>query len=511
MNNTTPSAATFDSTTFSRRKQVAKRRNKRQNGFTNGYVQSVMFEDLEPQEPEVPPPIPDDRKVVKEYTKPKPGYYPQKSNNSKRPQGGKKRKSNYQFLSEILDLLDYKPLLEELDDYRWTGSRYIGRRGYGPRTLLRLYFAKHLLNEQFDIKLLERVRDSAELRAVLGLDEDVPSHTVFSRFRSRLVQHRDRLDDCISEFIDRIRHLLPSQFKRPGKPMEQLAALGEMVAVDTTVTRSWANGNNGYGRREYIPVTDHDARWGYKNSGKSKDSEPEYIFGYRIHLMVDATHGLPIGYIVTSANESDNEFLLPLVEQTLQRHGWLQIKTLLADRGYDDGGLFHALWKLGIDPIIKIRKPTAKDKLYDGIYGKHGAPMCLGGKEMEFVQTDAVNGKHEFRCPPGGCHLKAKSGWNIRHCDIDHAEDPAQHLRALGGRTARASKEWKAKYRKRWEVERWIRSAKASRGLEHHRQRRLPRIELLTATSVLTYLATALSRLEAGDYRNMRKMRVVSS
>lgn len=377
--------------------------------------------------------------------------------------------------------------------------------------MLRLYFAKHLLNEQFDIKLLERVADSAELRAVIGLNDAVPSHTVFSRFRSRLVQHRHLLDACITEFLNRIRHLLPAQFKRPGKPMEQLAALGEMVAVDTTVTRSWANGNNGYNKRAHIPVTDPDAWWGYKNSGKTKDSEPDYIFGYRVHLMVDATHGLPLGYIVTSANESDNEFLMPLVNQTLHQHGWLQIKTLLADRGYDDGKLFAALWKMGIDPIIHIKKPTAKDKLYGGNYGKHGAPMCLGNQEMDFVQTDPATSQHQFRCPPGGCHLKAKNGWNFKYCDIVEWENPVNNLRAMGGRTARASKEWKAKYRKRWEVERFIRSAKASRGLEHHRQRRQARIELLTATSVLTYLATALARLEAGDYRNMRKMRVAST
>ena len=374
--------------------------------------------------------------------------------------------------------------------------------------MLRVYFAKHLLNEEFDNQFLERVADSAELRAVLGIGEAVPSPTVFSRFRSRLVQHRPLLDDCIAKFIDRIRHLLPAQFKKPGKPMKQLASLGEMVAVDSTVIRSWANGNNGLGNRTHIPVTDPDARWGYKNSGSSKDSEPVFIFGYRIHLMVDATHGLPIGYIVTSANESDNNYLMPLVKQALRRHGWMRIKTVLADRGYDDGKLFASLWKMGVDPIIHIKKPTAKDKLYDGVYSKRGSPMCLGNQEMAFVQTDPTDGKHQFRCPDGGCHLKNKSGWNVRYCDIEHAEDPANNLRALGGRTARASKEWRQKYAKRQSVERFIRSTKASRGLEHHRQRRQKRIELLAATSVLTYLATALARLEAGDYRNMRLMRI---
>ena len=46
----------------------------------------------------------------------------------------------------------------------------------------------------------------------------------------------------------------------------------------------------------------------------------------------------------------------------------------------------------------------------------------------------------------------------VTHCDTVEWEDPAKKLPALGGWVARASKEWRELFRKRYSVERVFRS-----------------------------------------------------
>ena len=502
-------AATLESIPPDGLQQVANRGRKKTKGRESKVVQTSMFEATEPLKTS-PSPKTDtvSRPKRREFVpKPnKPDYYPQKANHSKRKQ--RLERLDLKLLEEILETLNFKPLVNALDAYRWMGDRYRGRRGYPPDAMLRLYFAKHILNISFDVKLLNHVAQSPELRRICRLGDVVPSATALSRFRKKLTTMLSLLDDCKNDLLDKIRPLLPATKKRPGKPEEALPPLGEVVAVDTTVVKSWANGNNGKGMRAHIPLADHDAKWGYKNSASSKKSEPVYVFGYRVHLIADASHELPLDYIVTPANASESTYLEPLLRQAITKLPWLKIRTFLGDRGYHGSDIFRMLWRMGIDPIIRIPEPTAKDGLYDGIYTKKGAPKCMGGKQMDYIQTDPTSFKHLFQCPAGGCQLKAKSGWNVKYCDISEWEDPVDNLRALGWKTARASKEWRRMYRKRWSIERVNKQLKSSRGLEDHRQRGLARIELLTATSVLTLLGTVLARLRRGDYRHMRRMKL---
>ena len=67
---------------------------------------------------------------------------------------------------------------------------------------------------------------------------------------------------------------------------------------------------------------------------------------------------------------------------------------------------------------------------------------------------------------------------------------------------------WKRLYRVRMSIERIFRSLKHSRGLEGHCVRGLRKITLHAALSALTFQATALARLRAGDADGMRRMTV---
>ena len=108
-------------------------------------------------------------------------------------------------------------------------------------------------------------------------------------------------------------------------------------------------------------------------------------FGYKLHLLVDVTYELPVGYRVTKASRADSEEMIPMVEEAKQRH-FKGIETLAADKAYDSGPHNEALYDgYGIKPVIDIRD-TWKDgeetkalcsERYDNIaYDYRGKVYC---------------------------------------------------------------------------------------------------------------------------------------
>ena len=404
-------------------------------------------------------------------------------------------KSGYGFLTALLDGLDDRPLLNALQAYRRTG-----RPGYPLRAMLRAYLAKFILNIRYNNQLLERLRGSRKLRQVCGFGDAVPSESAMSRFTERLTHHQDLVDQCLVNVTDELRELAPTVKRREGRQDQPLPPLGAVLAVDSTLFETYSNPNRKV-------VSDSDARWGLKHRAKAKDGKQEWGFGYKMHLISDATHGVPLAFTITPANENDSTQLPPALRKTLAAYPWLEPGCLLADRGYDSLANHQFLVRLGIIPVIHIRKPTAQDGLYDGIYTAEGKPTCLGQQPMEYVRTDPETGAHLFRCQAGGCPLKTKGTKAVIHCDTEIWEDANANLRVLGP-LPRFTEAWKRLYRLRMSIERIFRSLKHSRGLEGHCVRGLRKITLQATLSVLTFQMTALARLRAKDQDRMRRMTV---
>ena len=214
-----------------------------------------------------------------------------------------------------------------------------------------------------------------------------------------------------------------------------------------------------------------------------------------------------MAFVVTPANENDSTQLPVVLSKTLDAHPWMQPGCLLADRGYDSLVNHQFLVGLEVIPVIHIRKPTAEDGLYDGIYKESGEPTCMGGEAMEYIRTDPETGAHLFRCRTGGCPLKTEGTKAVIHCDGKVWERPDANLRVLGP-LPRFTDAWKRLYRQRMSIERVFRSLKHSRGLEGHCARGMRKIKLHATLSLLTYQATVLTRLRAGDAGRMRHMAV---
>ena len=284
---------------------------------------------------------------------------------------------------------------------------------------------------------------------------------------------------------------------------ELLPGFGDVVAIDSTDVHSHSNPrkkNKGTG----LP-SDPEARWGVAHSVRAKDKDGKvFYFGYKLHMVSDAIHDLPIAFKVTPGNRNDSPELPDVIDRAIAAFDWFNPKATLGDRGYDALKNFEYLYlQHGIDPIIHIRKPGYRDGLYDELYNEDILPLCIGNVPMEYVGQDG-EGQDIYRCRSGGCHLKEGLHAGIRHCDTVFTEDPTKHLRVLGGNTRRGSREWWALYHKRWSVERVFKSLKESRRLDQHCIRGLKQITLHASMSVLVYQANAVVKARIGRLDELR-------
>ena len=397
-------------------------------------------------------------------------------------------KSGYALLSSILDGIEDDELLHALQLTRPTG-----RPGYPFRSMWRAWLCKYILRVRYNVELTDRLRGSSKLREICGFGGAVPSESTFCRFFSRLTYFQALVEQCVVAVTDQLGLKLPD--------------LGKIVAVDSTAVETYENPNRKTARGE--PCGDTDARWGVKHSSKTKEGQTEYFFGYKVHTIADVIHGIPLGFVMTPGNEGDTRLLPELVRKAQQTHGWLRPDYLLADRGYDSTRNHLFLMDQDITPVIHMTRPSHTE-LHQGIYDDKGSPTCLGKSSMEYVRTDPETGHHLFQCPTGGCKMKQRGTKATRHCDTEVWEDPAEQPRIVGV-LPRASPLWKSLYKKRWGIERIFRSLKHSRNLDQHCFRGLRKNLLHATLSMLTYSATVLGRLTAGDERRMRLMRVNAS
>ena len=410
-----------------------------------------------------------------------------------------------------------------------------GNPGFPADAMLRAFVMQYALAERYANGFLNRLGSDERLLRICRLG-CAPSEGAYSRFKKKLAPLKDRLWIKVAEAFlecgDEIERL-----REAGLIPEDTPPLGQSLVMDSTDVEAWAKpGRTSRKTGEEIPSKDPDAQWGHRTAknprsskprasrqGKSKtktakaedagdgpkDTKDELYFGYKVNTIADANHGLPMFAATRPANASDVTVMVEDLEACLSLYPTLKKKYFLTDKGYDKlDNMVHVV-SVGMIPVMAVRRPE-KDKetglrLYDGTYDEDGRPTCIGGKSMEYVETDPEKG-HLFRCPAEGCPLKETVQFT-RHCDYEHYEKPGWLLRVVG-LLPRCSEEWKAEYRKRPIIERYFSSDKHSRMLDSHRYMNDQKVGLHVVMSTFTYLATALAHLKANDYAHMRHMRI---
>ena len=445
-------------------------------------------------------------------------------------------RSGYSFLQAVVAGVVSRAtsLVELLEE----PHRHGGNPGYPADAMLAAHVMQFALGERYANGFLNRLGSDEKLLGICGL-ESAPSEGAYSRFRKKLTVHLDAIEAIVADVFlacgDEIERL-----REAGVVPEDKPPLGRSLVIDSTDVEAWARpGRKSRKTGEEIPSKDPDAKWGHRTaknarsskprSGKrsksktakkkgdgssaapgQKDSKDELYFGYKVDVITDANHGLPMFAETRSANVSDVAVMVQDLDDCLALYRTLSPRYFLGDKGYDSlDNILHII-RLGLIPIVAIRRPE-KDKetsrrLYDGIYDEDGRPTCIGGKSMEYVETDPEKG-HLFRCPADGCPLKETVQFT-RHCDGEHYEKPEGRLLRIVGLLPRCSEEWKAEYKKRPIEERYFSSGKHSRLLDTHRYLKIEKVSLHVAMSILAYLATALAHLQADDYAHMRHMRI---
>ena len=389
------------------------------------------------------------------------------------------RPDAFATLSDIFASASDAGLLARLWLYRSKG----GRPGYPLRPLWRAYLASFVLNLDSTNDLIRLLRQDRIFRRLCGFGDKLPHRTTFNRFISRLACHPELVEESRTNITNKLKELLPD--------------LGEEVAVDSTAVRTHANPNR-------KTLSDPEATWMPKTSATSKTGK-EWYYGYKLHMVVDANHGVPLATKITTGSVNDSPELPSVIDKARKTLGWFGPKYAMADKGYDAKTNYQYLYDSGIEPVILIRRPS-NTVLRDGIYTDAGTPTCLGQVPMEYVRSDPERG-HLYRCRAGGCHLMDSRVGLVTRCDDEVWEDPSKNLRLFGTiELRRDSSEWRALYRKRQAIERTFKSLKQSRRLERHCTRGQRQITLHCLMSVLSYQATALVTAKAGRPARMRWM-----
>ncbi|MCH7654362.1 MAG: transposase [Chloroflexi bacterium] len=235
------------------------------------------------------------------------------------------------------------------------GPRRRGPKGHPLRALWRCFVAKHRLGLHSTDAMIRALHDNPYLAAVCGIDspEAIPHKSTFSRFFAKLA--RDRMS--LSMVKDVSRRLVRHHY-------ETLPGFGERVALDSTTLKGWANGGKG-------KKVDPDAGWSVK---RGTQGVKEYVFGYKLHLLVDCEYELPIAAHVSAGNVNDSVRASNVLSEARVAAPGFHPRALMADAGYS-GAAFQVLLTRQYDirrPVIDINK--SHRRLLERLEGWYGSP-----------------------------------------------------------------------------------------------------------------------------------------
>jgi len=432
-----------------------------------------------------------------------------------------KKLFGWEEIEELGDLKRLRLVLENMPDeglmQTLEQERDRGRNEYPVRAVWNSVLAG-VVYEHVSVQSLRReLLRNGQLRQVCGFaveggTEAVPPSWVYSRFLRALMRHKDEIDVMFRKLVEGLQ--------------EELKDFGQYLAVDGKAIRTHARGRKREEGEEQEPDgrRDVDANWGAKTyRGVREDGtaweKVKSWFGYKLHLVVEATYELPVSYRVTTASTSE----LPTAKQLFSRMKKDYPEIIerceygIADRGYDDGKLIELFWDTyKIKPVIDIRnawkdgeETKAIESLQNVVYSYDGKVFCENpnGDEQRAMAFGGFEKDREtlkYRCPARhygyGCTGQqwCTVGTAVR---IRLAEDPRVFTPL-----ARSSYRWGAVYGKRTAVERVNSRLDVSFGFERHYIRGLDKMKLRCGIALCVMLAMALGRIREKQKKRMRSL-----
>jgi len=246
-----------------------------------------------------------------------------------------KRTKKNTFFKNINTLIDWAPIEKEINKVYKKGEDVVGRKAYSGLLLFKMSLLQTWYNLS-DPAVEEMVNDSLSASKFCGLsvEDDVPDHSVISRFRKELTEKKayDRLLRKINKQLKNHDIIVKSGSAKidasiTETPLKPKGKTTYEVAVDRDEDNREEKDKDDEDNHQQLlkiikPGVDTEGRW-LKKGGKT-------VYGYKKQIAVDK-EGMVLGVHTTTANEHDSKGLKPL----LKKLGEKEIQDgVFTDKGY---------------------------------------------------------------------------------------------------------------------------------------------------------------------------------
>ena len=242
-------------------------------------------------------------------------------------------------------------------------------------------------------------------------------------------------------------------------------------------------------------------------------------FGFKLHLIVDATYELPVSYSVTKASAADITEGHKLIDKLAKECPELveACEFLCADKGYDDSKLLNKLMEpeYAIRPVIDTRQmwQDEKERLLPGYqdvyYNEKGEVFCYDDKDGQKRLMSCDGYEKSRQCLRKKCPVKAYgiSCPSYGHCPHQGGiRIPLAADNRIFTAVDRSSYKWQREYDRRTAVERVNSRLDVSFGFEQHTIRGKKKMTLRCSLALIVMLTMALGRTRQNKHRLMRSL-----
>lgn len=373
----------------------------------------------------------------------------------------------WEEIEELGDLERLQLVLKNLPDEELMRDlereRRNGRDDYPVRVVWNSILAGIVYQHSSIESLRRELRRNAQLRHLCGFDpalgeRAVPPAWVYSRFLKKLMARQQLLEAMFNGLVEELAKQLPD--------------FGRILAIDGKAIASFGRGRKRQTGKEVKPDgrREVDADWGQKTlrvergDGSTWEKVVRW-FGFKLHLVVDASYELPVAFKVSVASASEVKQAHRLLDQMSEQLPAIiqRCEYFLGDRGYDDVKLCSRLWnEHAIKPVIDIRNMWGdgeETKLLTGwanlVYDYKGqvycyCPQTARRRPMAYGGFERDRGTLKYRCPARHYGL---SCLGMERCLVKGAvRVPLKEDPRIFTPLARSSYAWKSVYKKRTAV-----------------------------------------------------------
>jgi len=259
------------------------------------------------------------------------------------------------FLRKLDEVMDWDRFTGKLLGY-YKGRGEIGQAPYNPTMVLKMLLLSYLWNvSERMIEILANDSLSIGLFLGLGADEKAPDHSTLTLFKNRLINNAglkayERLFDEIIRIAQ-----------------EKGVKFGKLQVVDSVHVVADVNvGKDKQRQSEGKALRDNDARWGAKGDkivvakdGK-RHKETQFYYGYKDQVSLNAESGLVTSVIPGRADDYDGHKFKKLIDKDLSKG--IEVSTVAADKGYDDGENHYYLERHGMNSAIRLNSYRTQKK-----------------------------------------------------------------------------------------------------------------------------------------------------